>query len=88
LVGLGATMAAATLVLSVSNVTAHLAAALGLETWIMLPHGSDWRWGQDETARWYPRARLFRQPKPGDWDSVMAAINQALAQIQSKPKRL
>ena len=80
LVGLGATMAAATLVLSVSNVTAHLAAALGLETWIMLAHGSDWRWGHGETAPWYPRVRLFRQPVPGDWDSVMAAINQALVE--------
>jgi len=67
------------LVLSVDTSIAHLAGALGRPVWILLPHAADWRWldGRDDTD-WYPTARLFRQPRPGDWGSVIAAVTHAL----------
>ena len=56
------------------------AGALGKPVWILLPHGShDWRWLLDrEDSVWYPTARLFRQPSPGDWDSVARRVHDEL----------
>jgi len=63
-------------VVSVDTATAHLSAALGKPTWIMLNnYGPCWRWllDRDDTP-WYATARLFRQPRMGDWDSVVDRI--------------
>lgn len=63
-------------VVSVDTATAHLSAALGKPTWIMLNNYAPcWRWllNRDDTP-WYATARLFRQPKMGDWASVIEKI--------------
>ena len=63
-------------VVSVDTATAHLAAALGKPTWIMLNNYAPcWRWllNRDDTP-WYATARLFRQPQIGDWDTVVERI--------------
>jgi hypothetical protein len=58
---------------------AHLAAAMGRPVWILLPYFSDWRWTATAgSSPWYPAARLFRQPRPGDWDSVVARVIDAI----------
>jgi hypothetical protein len=45
----------------------------------MLPYSPDWRWLLDrEASPWYPTARLFRQPAPGQWEPVVACIATAL----------
>lgn len=65
-------------VISVDTATAHLSAALGMPTWIMLnDYGLCWRWlrNRDDTP-WYATARLFRQPAMGRWDSVVTRIDQ------------
>jgi tetratricopeptide (TPR) repeat protein len=68
------------LVVTIDTSIAHLAGALGKDTWIMLQYDAEWRWLQDRTdSPWYPRARLFKQPIHGDWESVIAAIRQALS---------
>jgi hypothetical protein len=68
-------------VITVDTSVAHLAGALGRPTWIMLPwFGVDWRWLTNrEDSPWYPSARLYRQPKLGDWDSVFQKIEKFLA---------
>lgn len=79
-----AIMANLDLVVSSCTGPAHLAGALGVPLWVALPFSADWRWltGRDDSP-WYPTARLFRQPAPGDWPAVagrMAAELAALAQ--------
>jgi len=67
------------LVVTVDTSVAHLAAAMGRPTWILLCYNSDWRWllNRDDTP-WYPTARLFRQDDRRSWDSVIARVHAAL----------
>ncbi|MGE0222075.1 MAG: tetratricopeptide repeat protein [Acetobacteraceae bacterium] len=68
------------MIITVDTSMGHLAGALGRPVWIMIPKAADWRWMLDRTdSPWYPSARLFRQPKPGAWDEVIADVRAALA---------
>ena len=67
------------LVISVDTSVAHVAGAMGTPVWILLPFAPDFRWMLDrEDSPWYPTATLFRQPRIGDWQSVVARLTQAL----------
>jgi tetratricopeptide (TPR) repeat protein len=67
------------LLITVDADVAHLAGALGVPTWVLLPHLADWRWMADKNdSPWYPTARLFRQPKVGDWVTVAAEVDAAV----------
>lgn len=77
---LAALMCELDLVIGVDNSTIHLAGALGVETWTLLPYAANWRWqrGRSDTL-WFPNMRLFRQPVPGDWRSVCQHVAIELA---------
>ena len=73
------------LVITVDTAVAHLAASMGVETWILLPHVAEWRWGKEgSTTPWYPSVQLFRQPTKGDWRSV---IRQVRAQLERRAQK-
>jgi tetratricopeptide (TPR) repeat protein len=66
-------------VIAVDSAVAHLAGALGVETWLLNRASSEWRWGwKAETSFWYPTMRIFNQAAIGDWSPVIEAVAQAL----------
>jgi Tfp pilus assembly protein PilF len=74
-----AQLAAMDIVITIDNSTAHLAGALGVPTFVMLPAACDWRWFQKrEDSPWYPSLRLFRQTDRGDWESVVERVRSAM----------
>lgn len=67
------------LVISVDTLAAHLAGALGLPTWTLLPAECDWRWmrARDDSP-WYPTMRLFRQARAGEWAEAIEQVASTL----------
>jgi len=75
----GAALSNLDLIITVDTAVLHLAGALGLATWGLIPYSPDWRWMlQREDSPWYPTLRLLRQPHPGDWQSVFKRISLEL----------
>jgi hypothetical protein len=68
-------------VVAVDTSWAHLAGAMGLPVRLLLSHaGQDWRWmPPGDSSPWYPSARIYRQPTPGEWGSVLTRLRQDLA---------
>ena len=63
------------LVISVDTSMAHLAGALAKPAWTLLPFHADWRWLLHRSdSPWYPTMRLFRQPLPHDWPTVLSQV--------------
>jgi Tfp pilus assembly protein PilF len=77
-----AVLSLADLVITVDTAIAHLAGALGRPVWILLPYSPDFRWLLNrQDSPWYPSARLFRQPSMGDWDSVIAHVQESISKF-------
>ena len=65
---------------TVDTAAAHLAGALGVKTFLLLPTCPDWRWGvSGEKTGWYPSLTLMRQKEYGDWAGVVSRLVQKLA---------
>lgn len=63
------------LVIAVDTAVAHVAGALGIPVWMLVPFSPDWRWLLRRTdSPWYPSMRLFRQPSGGDWCAVVEDV--------------
>ena len=77
--GLAALIEACDLVVSTSNVTIHLAGALGKDTWVLLPFVSSFWWllNRDDSV-WYPSIKIYRQKKFGDWIQSLTEIKDNL----------
>jgi hypothetical protein len=83
-----ALLAGLDLVLTSDTAIAHLAGALGRPVWLLLPRTADWRWGRDdETTRWYPSMKIFRQREQGDWCEVIGRVREALRVQLSRTSR-
>jgi tetratricopeptide (TPR) repeat protein/ADP-heptose:LPS heptosyltransferase len=66
-------------VVSVDTSLAHLGAALGKPTWILLPFSADWRWlAERADSPWYPTATLYRQKNARDWKGVLEQLQTDL----------
>lgn len=72
--GMAALTAACDHVITVSNTTAHVAAALGIPTTVLVPLGGGklWYWGLDrDWSPWYPCVSIIRQINRHEWTSTM-----------------
>jgi hypothetical protein len=66
------------LIIGVDSVAVHLAGALGRPVWVLLGNVSDWWWPTaSDSSPWYPTARIFRQPMPGDHHGLMASVRSS-----------
>ncbi|BAI72625.1 TPR repeat-containing protein [Azospirillum sp. B510] len=80
--GLAAAAAATDLVVTIDNVTVHLAGALGRPTCALLPHAAEWRWLRERPdTPWYPTVTLCRQPAPKDWSEPLRLARQRLDRL-------
>ena len=67
------------LVITVDTMTAHLAGAEGVPTWLLLPYAPDWRWGlEGDRTPWYPSMRVFRQGPDREWGPVIQRVVEEL----------
>jgi tetratricopeptide (TPR) repeat protein len=73
------------LVITVDTAVAHLAGAMAKPVWLLLRFVPDWRWlmSRDDSP-WYPTMRLFRQTSPGDWNSPIRKLSEALELLIGK----
>ena len=80
--GFAALIAALDLVITVDNSTAHLAGALGVTTWLLLPSVPDWRWlASGSGSPWYSSVRLFRAPAAMQWEAPLGEIARELDRL-------
>jgi tetratricopeptide (TPR) repeat protein len=83
-----AAIAALDAVIAVDTAVAHLAGAMGKPLCLLLPFAADFRWLRGRAdSPWYPSARLFRQPRFGDWDGAVNALREELAQFATRRGR-
>lgn len=63
------------LIITIDTALVHLAGAMGVQCWALLPFNPDWRWKVDgKSTEWYDSVHLFRQPKLHDWESVFQEV--------------
>jgi hypothetical protein len=58
---------------------AHLAGALGVKTWLILPAKADWRWNLgSEHCLWHPAFQVYRQAAGQTWPELFAKVGTDL----------
>lgn len=73
------------LAMSVDTAIAHLAGALAKPGLVLLPFSPDFRWLLDRRdSPWYPSLQLLRQPRPGDWRSVISEGISRMVMLSAK----
>ena len=71
------------LVITSCTSVAHLAGAMGVPTWIVVPILPYYLWALPKnTSPYYDSVTLFRQEKYGDWSAPFEKIKQSLPQIR------
>jgi hypothetical protein len=78
--GLAALIEACDLVVSTSNVTIHLAGALGKDGCVLLSFIHNFWWLRDrDDSVWYPSIKIYRQKKFQDWTSIPGSLRNDLS---------
>ena len=71
-------------VITVDTSVAHLAGALGVKTFMLLPYCPDWRWFDNtETTEWYDSMRIFKQTDHVFWDKEIEDIKTELLKMKN-----
>ena len=78
------------LVITPPGYVAHLAGALGVRTWLLVPKGADWRHSIDVSCQsggtqcrsvWHPTIKMYRQAKGQTWQHFFATLENDLTQF-------
>ena len=65
------------IMITIDSACVHLAGALGVKTFLMLPSVSEWRWFEDcKKTLWYDSVEIFRQGEKGNWNDVIDRISK------------
>ncbi|OJX68144.1 tetratricopeptide repeat protein [Magnetospirillum sp. 64-120] len=84
--GLLALVQALDLTLSTSNISAHLAGALGKECWLLLHRVPFWYWGGHAAeVPFYHSIRAYRQGADCEWKGVMRLLGEDFARFVAGP---
>ena len=85
---LSAFVSALDLVITIDNATAHLAGALGVDTWLLRPRYPEWRWREDDFGNpWMPSVSVLSPDEPGQWEPVMTDCAGRLRDVVNGPLR-
>ena len=69
-------------VITVDTSVAHLAGAMGVNTFMLLPYCPDWRWfDNDKHTEWYDSVKIFKQKDTVSWSDVIENINNELSKF-------
>jgi ADP-heptose:LPS heptosyltransferase len=80
--GLASLVSACDHVISADNITAHLAGAMHIPCWVLLPKAPHWRWLSGVTlSPWYPSLKLYRQEQQGVWNDPLDKIRHDLVPL-------
>ena len=67
------------LVITIDSSIVHLAGALGIKTFLLLPNNTEWRWfNDDNTTPWYDSIKIFKQKYQSNWEEVILRIKKEL----------
>lgn len=68
--------------ITIDSSIAHMAGALGVKTFLLLPHVAEWRWFNDEEKTdWYNSIKIFKQKNNGDWSEVIERVKKELQKL-------
>ncbi len=83
---LAALIEACDAVVTISNVTVHVAGAIGKQSFLLAPwaKGKIWYWHEGQAqSLWYPSVRLYRQARDGRWDAAIQALADDVSAVRS-----
>ena len=84
-----AVMANCDLIITSDTATAHLAGALGCQTWVVLKKIPEWRWMLNlNYSPWYCGMTLYRQHQQGNWKNVFERIKADLKSLLQKKESI
>ena len=67
------------LLITIDSSIAHMAGALGVKTFLLLPKTAEWRWFNDEdSCSWYDSIKIFKQKTTNDWNEVVSRIKKEI----------
>lgn len=76
---MAALIAACDQVVSIINVTLHLAGAIGIDSKILVSRNNLFYLGHNDTnSFWYPSLKLFRQTQSGEWGKELNRIKNEI----------
>ena len=77
------------LVITSCTSVAHLSAAMGVDTWILVPILPYYLWAKPgNKSEWYDSVTLFRQTTYGDWDEPFERVKENLGDTHGYKNRI